>query len=248
MKWIIPPHAVQQSATKGANQEREKSSDYGKMLQMPLLGLVVGRHSQNSSVDVKMEDGRLLQWVPVRPPYWTGLQAQANPSNPTGGRDLPPLYSEVVVLFISGSIDRPLVLCSAPNQWETWQESTLGVTGKENQKITYLEQGWTFEFDSDTGDMTLASDPSDKNQIKVAFSKSNQLVSIAYGTQEITMDGTKFHIAAGTNSLGAMIDNLISIISGLSTLNCVNGSPTTLDVATQTKLANWQTSFDGLVG
>lgn len=247
MMWIKPPTRTEQSSTKASRKEREKSSSYGNWLQMPITALVMGRDSSSGTVDVKAQDGRIFTHVPVRPPYWTGLQGQATPAAPTGGRDLPPLNSEVVIIFLNGSIDRPMVLCSAPNELETWQSETVCVQGKENQKITYLEQNWTFEFDADTGDMTLSSDPNDTNRIIVSLSRSKNLVKVSYGTQVFSMDGTKFDFSSSAGSLGKQIDNLISIIYGASTLPCANGSPTSLSLATQQQLANWQTSFDALV-
>lgn len=246
MMWIKPPTRTEQGSTLSAKKEKEKSSSYGNWLQMPITALVMARDSSSGTVDVKAQDGRIFSHVPVRPPYWTGLQGQANPSAPTGGRDLPPINSEVVIIFLNGSIDRPLVLCSAPNNLETWQSQNVCVQGKENQKITYLEQNWTFEFDADTGDMTLSSDPNDSNRMVVSLSRSKSLIKVSYGSQFFSMDGTKFDFSSSAGSLGKMFDNLISTLSAATTLNSVN-SPNAFDPSTQIKLSQWQVLFDALV-
>lgn len=206
--FIEEPHAVAPAMSRTLSKACEKTS-YGGAQHPPVLGTVTHRDSLTGTADVECIDGRIFKTVPVASPYWAGPAS--------GGRDLPPLGALVLLLFIDGIQDRPIITGSVASSSVPWQKDTFFVPQKEREKITVLESGWQFTSDTETGIIKWESS-NDQDALVIEFDPGEKKITLKIGEVEFKISDSHLSLKTAARSLKALLFALIDKIEALQTI------------------------------
>jgi hypothetical protein len=153
LHYVDEPKTVPQKGVANSKDAVEKTP-FGKKNLLMSWALVMDRHSNDLSVDLKLDNGIELKHVAVRSNQWTGSGSVGY-----GERDLPPKDCLVLVVFPTGRVEEGLVLCSAFSMFgkhiDKWKSSELVKTGKETEKLSIEESGNKVKEDKTNGNIEI---------------------------------------------------------------------------------------------
>ena len=166
-----------------------------------IWGIVKKLNSEDVTVDVEMRNGIELRHIKVRSLEWAGH----NSNRAFGERDLPPLDSKVFIMLPDGpdNLDTAFVFCSVIDTvWEIGEKAReeLALSGKNREYLRINEVGWKFNYDKDTGDLTIES-PEVTDKIIVNLDRTNKKAKVSVGNIEVEINNGQVNIAGSTKSL-----------------------------------------------
>ena len=140
---------TQASHPQFSSNPREKRNTLPKDFRIGEKGRVMELHSDSVTVDVVLDTGIYLKYVPVRSMEWVLYGEDTEKEYNAGERDLPPLHSRVFILMPSGTYDDCFVLCSlfsTPDKGKPFLDEN-----REKIKEGITPSGWHITNDNDTG-------------------------------------------------------------------------------------------------
>jgi hypothetical protein len=150
-----------------------------------------------NQVDLELENGILLKYVPVRSLTWAAVEPLQ------GKRSIPPVDSRVFILIPAGVYENSFVVFGMFELISEEQAAEFFQADTENEAIELNAAGWKTTYNKETGDLTVESDADDANQIVFTVDRTNELVSVAVGDVSVVVD-------KGNNKVALDIAGLVS--------------------------------------
>lgn len=141
-----------------------------------IWAIVSAVHSDSVSVDVTLETGFSVKYIPVASREWFNDSGE----NVSGERDLPTVGSRVFIFMPDKRIETGFVLCSGYNPLSAKGEAALSESGKENERLYILPGNWKRVYDYITGDFT---ETSPDELIKVTVKPADTVEILAFDTK-----------------------------------------------------------------
>lgn len=138
------------SSSKTRNEEVNNSR--GNL--SPKWGVVEAVYSEDNTADVTLRNGLLLRRVTVLSKEWAGK----NDNNPFGKQDLPPVGTEVLMVFPDNLMEEVVIIGTRfeiLGEVGTEQKTEFLVASQERLTTIINEFGWKIIYDKDNGDWTL---------------------------------------------------------------------------------------------
>lgn len=183
-----PPTHIRQSSELN-NEERMKVTSFGDRF-LPLMWGKVLQKVGMQTVDVELSNGLKIRNVPVASKEWVSPGTVKDSTLATGEIDLPPINAKVLIAFIDGVIDNPIVLpisgfdILVPNQTKF-----LLKKNQQTKAIRVDEYGWKMVYDKETGKVIYQSpDVSSYNQVTLTIDVENKSIVLDHRYSTSTTD------------------------------------------------------------
>lgn len=155
------------------------------------------RYSEDNTVDVLLRTGLVLRRVGVLSRKWAGY----NDDTGFGEQDLPPVDSEVLVLFPSNLIEEAFIIGSRleilGDAGSKQESAGLLGAGQEDKRTAVSEVGWTETYDKESGDYALESPSGDTNQIVVKYNRTAEEIELTVGPNTFKVKKDKTEMSGG---------------------------------------------------
>ena len=160
-----------------------------------------------------------------------------------------PLLTDVPVFILSGGashvsmpieVDDPCIVLFNDRDIDTWWLSGKKDVPNSNRAHSIADGIALVGIRPQSDLITLGANPG-------VFS-TDKKVSIKGVGAEVDGTSDKVYVKNAIHTLKDLVDGLITDLVGMSTLNCVNGSPTAFSVATINALNARKAQFDALLG
>ena len=171
-----PPVNVPQ-ASETQNKQRMAQTSFGDRFLPVMWGKVLQRTGMQT-VDIELTNGLKLRSVPVASKGWVAPGTAKDSSLSSGRMDLPPKNAKVLIAFVDGVIDNPLVLpISGFDVLVKNQLKVLLKSGQQSKIVDVDEYGWKMTYDKETGKLIYQSPDVDAyNQITLTVDVENKSI------------------------------------------------------------------------
>lgn len=178
MKVIFTKQPVQVPQT-GEVQNRKRMADtsFGDHF-IPLMWGKVQQKTGMQTVDIELTNGLKIRNVPVASKGWIAPGTAKDSTLSSGRIDLPPVNAKVLIAFVDGVIDNPVVLpISGFDVLVKNQLKVLLKSGQQSKIIDVDEYGWKMTYDKTTGKIIYQSPDVDAyNQITLTVDVENKSI------------------------------------------------------------------------
>jgi hypothetical protein len=185
--FVEPPQPITQSS-EVANKVRMRETSLGSQV-LPLMWGRVLELTGAQTVDVELTNGLKLKNVPVGSPRWVKAGTAKSDDEATGCKDLPQVGAKVLLGFIDGVMDTPLILpISGFDVLVAAQKATILKDDEQTKVVDVDDYGWMYTMDKETGEITFES-PDVDSGIKVTITIDVEGKSIVV-SQKMSSSGT----------------------------------------------------------
>ncbi len=171
---------------------RQDASTFGTKYLPPTWGKVI-KISGPCHVDVELVNGIVLRYVPIASSRWV---KKISSSKSTGRKDIPPVDAKVLVLFVDGIVENPLIIASGFDPLVPAQTSKLLADGTETESIEVDEAEWSYVEDKETGDISIES-PGTGTTLKLDIDMQAKTIKLQATGFTIEVNGTVAPTGAG---------------------------------------------------
>ena len=212
-----PPKPTPQ-ASERENARRQDITAFGTRV-LPLMWAKVLQQTGIQTVDVELVSGLKLRNVPVASSRWVKKGTVADDSKATGRKDLPQAGSKVLVAFVDGVIDSPLVLpVSGFSILAKEQTAEILQDGQRDLVVDVDEYGWKLTHDKATGKIIYES-PDQSSDVKVSITVDVEGKSIVIEQDVDSSHKNTVTMDAGGMELADVNGNTLKMVSGKVTIN-----------------------------
>ncbi|RDE12112.1 MAG: hypothetical protein C4K49_10545 [Candidatus Thorarchaeota archaeon] len=171
-----PPEQISQ-ASEVQNKKRMDETSFGNSF-LPLMWGKVKEKTGMQTVNIELINGLKIKDVPVASKEWVAPGTVQDSTLSSGQIDLPPVNAKVLIAFIDGVIDNPVVLpISGFDILISNQLKVLLKSDQQSKVINVDEYGWKMTYDKETGKLIYQSpDVDDYNQITLTVDVENKSI------------------------------------------------------------------------
>ncbi|GHU65093.1 hypothetical protein FACS189447_03410 [Spirochaetia bacterium] len=128
-------------------------------------GTVQAVHSDHHAVDVYMDTGTFIEYVPVSSKEWV----KKNDDYTSGERDLPPEEARVFVMMPTGTLDGCFVLCSGFTTLDQGHRDSFMPEEKEKERFRVTPGNWKETYQYENGSYKIVS-PDEETSAELDYS------------------------------------------------------------------------------